>query len=378
VFTLPDWNKKTEIDFNRPQSACIMSMPARFDFIGGWTDTPPYYFDHDAAVLNATLELYRDKPESFEQNNDSKEIHIGIQPSGSFAAIENGELIPALDDHVIIRETLKYLGLHEPKIALSITNTIPKGSGLGGSSLLAASLLVSIWGYYAGIEYIQGHVCELINTVLTIEQLMESGGGWQDQIGGIFPGIKLIETTQGNSCHYSLKYLDKSIHALLNRNSLIIDSRILRKASRILYSIRQKYLDRDPAALKMLADIAVNARIGFRMLDEGNLADFASLLSESWLKVNEVEASSIESVEELKRVCGNDLIGVKIGGAGGGGFILAIFPDEEKREYYKRVIDEHFPESCLYYPLFGGSGMEYSRCEGEQEPFRKIEEMGYV
>lgn len=378
MYTLPCWDKKAEIDFNRPAGSCTVAAPARFDLIGGWTDTPPYYFDHVAGVLNATLELYRDIPESLDQNHASKAIHIGIQPAGSFTASENGSRISALDDHVIIRKTFEYLGLQEPNIALSISNTILKGSGLGGSSLLAASLLAGIWGCYTGIEYIPGHVQELINTVLYIEQLMESGGGWQDQIGGIFPGIKLIETTPGNACHYSLSYIDKSRHALLNRNSLIIDSRIQRKASRILYSIRQKYLDRDPAALRMLESIAGNARLGFRMLEEGNLADFASLLSESWFMVNAVEASSIESVEKLKRVCGNDLIGAKIGGAGGGGFILAIFPDEEKREYYKRIIGEHLPESRLYYPIFGGSGLAYTRSQGEQGTFREIEKMEYV
>lgn len=381
MFALPCWKKKSEIDLSRPACVCTVALPARFDFIGGWTDTPPYYFDHEAGVLNATLVLHREKlgsVEIFEDNHASKAIQISIQPAGTFTASENGVRISDLKNHVILRKVFEHLGLQYPQISLSISNSIPKGSGLGGSSLLAASLLAALYSGYEGTEYISGHIQELINTVLYIEQLMESGGGWQDQIGGIFPGIKLIQTTPNDACHYSLQYLDKSCHALLNRNSLIIDSRIQRKASLILYSIRQKYLDNDHAAIKMLESIARNARIGFHMLKEGNLLDFASLLSESWIMVNEVEASSIESVEALKKVCGKDLIGVKIGGAGGGGFILAIFPDGEKREYYKRIIEEHLPDNCPYYPVFGGSGLAWAAKGEVLGHFRLTEEMEYV
>ena len=42
----------------------------------------------------------------------------------------------------------------------------------------------------------------LINNVLLIKNMMESGGGgWQDQLGGGISGIKLIETTPNNKCN---------------------------------------------------------------------------------------------------------------------------------------------------------------------------------
>jgi len=381
VFTLPFWEKESHIDFSRPACACTVALPARFDFIGGWTDTPPYYFDHESGVLNATLVLHREKMVSVDIHQDdqsSKAIQILLQPAAAFTTVENGIDKSDLEGHVILRTVFEHLGLQYPHIALSINNSIPKGSGLGGSSLLAASLLASFYAGYEKKEFISDHIQELINNVLYIEQLMESGGGWQDQIGGIFPGIKLIRTTPNDACHYSLRYLDKLRYTLLNNNSLIIDSRIQRKASRILYSIRQKYIDNNKSAVTMLENIAHNAQIGFTLLNEGNLFDFASLLSESWLRVNEVEASSIESVEALKKVCGKDLIGVKIGGAGGGGFILAIFPDEEKREYYKSIIEKRIPESLSYYPVFGGSGLAWAAGEETQGRFQLMEEMEYV
>ena len=33
---------------------------------------------------------------------------------------------------------------------------------------------------------------ELYNRVLCMEQIMSTGGGWQDQVGGLAPGIKMV------------------------------------------------------------------------------------------------------------------------------------------------------------------------------------------
>jgi fucokinase len=243
-----------------------------------------------------------------------------------------------------------------PKVSISITNSIPHGSGLGGSSLLTASLLGALMAFYLGIDYLREHMTDLVNNVLYIEQMMGSGGGWQDQIGGLFPGVKLIGTNPEEPCSYSIDYLDRGIE-LLNERSLVIDTRVQRKAARILASIRQKYVDRDPRTVRMLAAIARNAQIGFRLLADLDIRSFAELLSDSWRMVNEVESGSIEAVECLRTLFRDDLIGMKIGGAGGGGFILAIFGDRDRKEYHRRSVRNEYPECIVYDPVFGGEGM---------------------
>ena len=40
-------------------------------------------------------------------------------------------------------------------------------------------------------------VQELSDLVLALEQFMTTGGGWQDQVGGIYPGAKLTMTGPG-------------------------------------------------------------------------------------------------------------------------------------------------------------------------------------
>ena len=70
---------------------------------------------------------------------------------------------------------------------------IPRGSGLGTSSILAGACVKAIF------EYIGKKVTEneLYTHVLCMEQLMSTGGGWQDQVGGLTPGIKFITSRPG-------------------------------------------------------------------------------------------------------------------------------------------------------------------------------------
>ena len=69
----------------------------------------------------------------------------------------------------------------------------PKGSGLGTSSILAATLLAAL-GELCGLNWDRN---VLFSRTLALEQMLTTGGGWQDQAGAMFRGIKLIETEPG-------------------------------------------------------------------------------------------------------------------------------------------------------------------------------------
>ena len=71
-------------------------------------------------------------------------------------------------------------------IEIESWSRLPQGSGLGTSSILAAALVAcvsSALGVYRDAS-------DLTHTVLQVEQLLTTGGGWQDQVGGILPGVK--------------------------------------------------------------------------------------------------------------------------------------------------------------------------------------------
>ena len=56
------------------------------------------------------------------------------------------------------------------------------------------SILVWIWVTYSIHEnpvYISDSRSDLVHAVLVVEQLLTTGGGWQDQVGGLHPGVNL-------------------------------------------------------------------------------------------------------------------------------------------------------------------------------------------
>jgi galactokinase/mevalonate kinase-like predicted kinase len=70
---------------------------------------------------------------------------------------------------------------------------LPLGSGLGTSSILAATLLRAL-AVMLGVPLTD---VALADQVMRLEQNMTTGGGWQDQAGGIFPGAKIITSGPG-------------------------------------------------------------------------------------------------------------------------------------------------------------------------------------
>ena len=70
---------------------------------------------------------------------------------------------------------------------------VPQGSGLGTSSILAAACVKALCEF-TGIRYSES---DLYGRVLCMEQMMSTGGGWQDQIGGVTDGIKYITSRPG-------------------------------------------------------------------------------------------------------------------------------------------------------------------------------------
>ena len=58
---------------------------------------------------------------------------------------------------------------------------------MGTSSILAGAVISACWTA-VGLKYSRA---DLVHAVLVVEQLLTTGGGWQDQVGGLHPGINL-------------------------------------------------------------------------------------------------------------------------------------------------------------------------------------------
>lgn len=96
-----------------------------------------------------------------------------------------------------------------------------------------------------------GHAALIARTSL-LEQRMTSGGGWQDQVGGITPGVKLIRTQPGLE---QIPRLQWSVFGGAGQTSQVLQNRLLlyftgqeRLAKNILQNVVGRYLAREEEA----------------------------------------------------------------------------------------------------------------------------------
>jgi len=192
-------------------SSVTVSAPARIDFGGGWSDTPPFCLDWGGTVLNAAVALngeYQIRCQA--RLLDSPVIRLRSEDTGDVLELTtaSGELLSAHagDPFAISKCALRLTGLFQDEqslpalldrlgggIEISTSADLPLGSGLGSSSILAAAVVRATMEMF-GRRLSTQQVSDL---VLDLEQMMGTGGGWQDQAGGIFPGIKLLSTAPG-------------------------------------------------------------------------------------------------------------------------------------------------------------------------------------
>ena len=207
-----------------------VNLPLRVNFGGGWTDTPPYCLEKGGKVLNASILLKGKKPvhviiekipekkiaflakdtKEFGEFTEISQIQNTEKEVESFTMIKSCLIICGIIPKTggNLEEILERIGSGF-KIQYEVFNT-PRGSGLGTASILYAAIVKAIFEFFA-IEYNDN---DIINKVLQIEQILGTGGGWQDTIGGLHKGIKLITSDKGIYQKLNIKNLN------INKNTL--------------------------------------------------------------------------------------------------------------------------------------------------------------
>lgn len=327
------------------KDVCNVALPVRVNWGGGWTDTPPYCNENGGIVLNASIKLNGIYPvqvsirklDTYHIEFESEDIGV----SGTFQEIS--QLLDCKNpyDHFalhkaaliatgIIREEEVQEGLEDllrnlgGGIYLSTKVVgIPKGSGLGTSSILAGACVKAIYEFLG--EELPEH--ELYDTVLCMEQIMSTGGGWQDQVGGLCPGIKLISTKPGVRQHIRVEQVEISENNRkeLKERFVLIYTGQRRLARNLLRDVVGNYIcgrEESVNALKEMKSVAWKMR---KELETGSIDGFAQLLNEHWgLSLQLDKGATNTCIDQIFLACEDLIDGRFIAGAGGGGFLQVI------------------------------------------------------
>ena len=223
---------------------------------------------------------------------------------------------------------------------------VPKGSGLGTSSILSAACVKAVFGFL-GIAHTEE---ELYDHVLRMEQIMSTGGGWQDQVGGLSNGIKYTSSLPGVQQKLRVNHIAVPPRAWqeLNERFVLIYTGQRRLARNLLRDVVGRYVGGEPDSLFALNEIQRVAALMRFELERGHVDDFAKLLSDHWELSLKVDAGSTNTL--IDRIFGSidDLIdGKLVCGAGGGGFLQVIMKKGVARETLSSRLKEAFPNDAV-------------------------------
>ena len=219
---------------------------------------------------------------------------------------------------------------------------VPKGSGLGTSSILAGAVIVclhSLLGYELSEE-------DVFAQVLTLEQMLTTGGGWQDQVGGLAGGIKLVKSRPGvpQIPTYEEVVLIDDIKERFERQFVLVYTGQRRLAKRILRNIMGDYILRKKQTVSIIhqiQEIAISMR---NALVEGDLELVGRLMTHHWELNKRLDPGSTNAfIDSILQVCEPYVYGGKLCGAGGGGFMELILREDVSIKQLNEVFEKAFP-----------------------------------
>jgi galactokinase/mevalonate kinase-like predicted kinase len=320
---------------------------ARLDLGGGWSDTPPYALEHGGCVINAAVDLNGQPPiQAYARVIKDPLVRITSIDQGTRLEIRDLDALldyrKATSDFGLAKAALALSGLspqyaHWPAgsslesmlrqfgggIELTTLSAVPKGSGLGTSSILGAVIM-------AVVQKMMGHdltAQDLFHAVLRLEQALTTGGGWQDQIGAVVGGVKVVSAEAGLVPQARVHYVPSDVldPRVNNGQTLLYYTGITRLAKNILQQVVGNYLDRNRSAMATLRRIrALPQQVSAAMAGK-DLPAFGRLIDSAWRLNKELDPdSSNPAIETLLERLRPHLYGAKLLGAGGGGFLLMI------------------------------------------------------
>lgn len=359
--------------------------PVRIDLAGGWTDTPPYSLMEGGNVVNIAIELNGQPPlqvyvkpskdyritlrsidlGAMEAVNTYEELHRFNQVGSPFS-IPKAALVLAgfhpdfsTERFTSLEEQLRAFGAG---IEVTLLSAIPAGSGLGTSSILASTVLGAV-NDFCGLNW-DKH--EIGSRTLILEQLLTTGGGWQDQYGGVLQGVKLLQTQPGWNQEPLVRWLPEHLftHDEYRKCHLLYYTGITRTAKDILAEIVRSMFLNSTEHLQLLRQMKQHALDLYDAILRNKFEETGKLIRKTWQQNQMLDAgTNPKAVAALTQKIDDLCWGYKLPGAGGGGYLYMVAKDPEAALRIRKTLTHDPPNGRARFVEMSLSdkGLEVSR-----------------
>jgi len=300
----------------------ISQTPLRISFVGGGTDMPSYYENTPGMVISTTIDKYL-----FVIINERFDDKIYINYMKKEIVNNVNEI-----EHELVREAMKMTGVLKG-VEITMLADIPStGSGLGSSSTLTVGLLNALYNYLGKqvtAEQLASEACQIEIDIL------KKPIGKQDQYIAAYGGVNKFIFKSDGTVEYIPLNLSRDNRIKLGSNILLHFTNITRKADTILSDQKNNTQD-NLASLNSLVDLVGELEYEFSI---DNWDALGLLLKQNWdIKKHLARGITMPEIDEMVEIAlNNGAIGVKIAGAGGGGFLLSYVPRNEQDNFRKAM-----------------------------------------
>lgn len=341
--------------------------PVRIDLAGGWTDTPPYCLYAGGNVVNVAIELNGQPPlQVYIKPSDTHKIilrsidlgamevisswdelrdynKVGSPFSIPKAALALAGFIPefSAEAYASLDVQLEAFG---SGLEITLLAAIPAGSGLGTSSILAATVLGAI-SDFCGLAWDKN---EIGNRTLILEQLLTTGGGWQDQYGGVLHGLKLLQTNEGFNQNPLVRWLPEYLFTDPEYRPchLLYYTGITRTAKDILSEIVRGMFLNSEAHLGILSEMKAHALDMYEAIQCGDFVTYGKWVGKTWEQNKALDSgTNPAAVEAIISKIQAYALGYKLPGAGGGGYLYIVAKDPGAALQIRKILTLSPPNS---------------------------------
>ena len=304
----------------------ISKTPLRVSIVGGGTDLPSFYLNSNRPGKVISFAINR-----FIYISVNKKFDDLIRVSYS-----KTEIVDNIDklEHNIIRECLRFVGIKK-SIEIVYNADLPLkdgGSGLGSSSALTVGVLNALYAYkgiYKSPE-------ELAISAIHIEKdILGHPVGKQDHYPPAMGGLNMYSFFKNEKVLIEPLSISQVNFNKLNKSFFLIYTGINRISSKILKN-QQKNTANKMNENEQLLDFVEETK---KILFSNNINKLGEILNKSWIvKKTLSDGISSNEIDKLcKKILNSGASGVKISGAGGGGFALSFCPPSKQKNFIKKL-----------------------------------------
>ncbi|MCI4382100.1 hypothetical protein PGIGA_G00259750 [Pangasianodon gigas] len=342
-----------------------VECPARLDLSGGWSDTPPIAFEHGGVVVNVSVKVDGKRPIGARVRripeprlvlvsrsgppdcsmttqtvcNDLTDLEDHCQPHAPGALLK---AVCVCSDVVCFTSPLsleqQLLQRWGGGLELHSWSQLPHGSGLGTSSILAGAVLAAVYRC-TGRSY---DTSSLIHAVLHLEQILTTGGGWQDQVGGLVGGVKVARSRPILPLRVEAEQLvlPQGFLTALQQRLLLIYTGKTRLARNLLQDVVRNWYSRLPSIVQNAEQLVSNAEECARACTEGSLTKLGACMNRYWLQKKAMapgcEPAAVRTMMDALQPIA---LGQSLAGAGGGGFLFILTEHAQQEENVRQILN---------------------------------------